>query len=50
MKKTRDVAIHTATGTKHFRYEEVAEGEWKLQGEVNPNQKPKSAPTPEKVD
>ena len=50
VKKTRDVAIHTATGTKHFRYEEVAEGEWKLQGEVNPNQKPKTAPTPEKVD
>ena len=50
VKKTRDVAIHTATGTKHFRYEEVAAGEWKLQGEVNPNQKPKTAPTPEKVD
>lgn len=49
-KKTRDIAIHTATGTKHFRYEEVAAGEWKLMGEVNLNEKPKTPPAPEKVD
>ncbi len=50
---TRDVAIHTAGGTRYFRYEEVAPGEWKLRGEVNPNKKndtPKSTPAAEKVD
>ena len=50
VKKTRDIAIHTATGTKHFRYEEVAPDVWKQVGEVNLNEKPKTPPAPEKVD
>jgi hypothetical protein len=52
-KAVRDIAVHTTSGTKYFRYEEVAPGEWKFQGEVFPNQKtekPKTNPTPERVD
>lgn len=36
-KQTRDVAIHTPSGTKVYRYEEVKPGEWKLLGEVKGN-------------
>ena len=35
-RKTHDVSIHTPSGTKTFRYEEVKPGEWKLTGEVTP--------------
>lgn len=48
-KKTFDVAIHSATGTKYYRYEESANGERKLIGQVFPNSE-KTTPTPEKVD
>jgi Flp pilus assembly protein CpaB len=51
VKKTRDIALHTNSGTRIYRYEETEDGGWKLIGEVNPNAKPeKKAPTPEKVD
>jgi Flp pilus assembly protein CpaB len=33
-KKTHDLQIHTASGTRTFRYVEVEPGEWKLWGEV----------------
>jgi len=33
-RKTHDVSIHTPSGTKTYRYEEVKPGEWKLTGEV----------------
>jgi pilus assembly protein CpaB len=53
-KAIRDVSLHTASGTRIYRYQEAAPGEWKLLGEVNPNhkpaEKPKTEPTPEKVD
>lgn len=56
-KKTHDVSLHTAAGTKVFRYEETAPGEWKLLGEVRsrtqavPQAPTKPAPgaTPEKT-
>lgn len=35
-KKTHDLAIHTTSGTKWFRYEEVKPGQWRLVGEVQP--------------
>jgi len=53
-KATRDVSLHTASGTRIYRYQETDSGEWKLLGEVNPNhkpaEKPKAEPAPEKVD
>jgi pilus assembly protein CpaB len=53
VRKTRDIAVHTTSGTQYYRYEETSEGGWKLLGKVLPNQKPvekKAEPTPEKVD
>jgi hypothetical protein len=54
VRKTHDVTMHTASGTKVFRYEEVAPGEWKYTGEVAPNTPPRrvatAQPTPERVD
>lgn len=38
---THDVALHTPSGSKVFRYEEVRPGEWRLLGEVRP-----TAPAP----
>lgn len=37
--KTHDVAVHTSSGTRYFRYVEVKPGEWKLTGEVRANDK-----------
>lgn len=48
-KKTFDVAIHTAGGTTFWRYEEQANGQRKLLGQVFPKSE-KPAPAPEKVD
>jgi pilus assembly protein CpaB len=33
-RRTHDVQLHTGSGTKTFRYEEVKPGQWKLMGEV----------------
>jgi len=33
-KKYRDVAVHTPTGTRVYRYEEVKPGQWRLIGEL----------------
>jgi len=46
-RKYRDVAMHTPSGTKYFRYEQTETGEWKHRGEVKPK---KETPGPEKVD
>ena len=55
---TRDVTVHTGTGSKTFRYEEWAPGRWRLGGEVRgaaadvplepaaPAPAPKPTPTP----
>ena len=52
--KTRDVTFTTGGKSNTYRYEEAAPGEWKLTGDVTPDNKPvektKPAPTPEKVD
>jgi Flp pilus assembly protein CpaB len=37
-RKIHDLQIHTGSGTKTFRYVEMAPGEWKLWGEVRPGQ------------
>ena len=47
-RKIREVAVHGPGGTKIYRYEEVAEGQWKLIPDSNP--KPETPKTPEKVD
>jgi pilus assembly protein CpaB len=47
-RKIREVAVHGPTGTKIYRYEETAAGQWKMLPEGNSkNDTPK---TPEKVD
>lgn len=35
-KPTHDVHVHTSSGTRVYRYEEVRPGEWRLRGEVKP--------------
>jgi Flp pilus assembly protein CpaB len=54
-RKTLDVAMHTATGTVIFRYEEAGPGQWKKVAELSPERaarqdepEPKPAPAPEK--
>jgi Flp pilus assembly protein CpaB len=39
-RRTHDVAVHTASGTKYFRYEETKPGEWRMLGEVRPGPRP----------
>lgn len=50
---TRDVTVHTGTGSKTFRYEEWTPGRWRLVGEVRgpaaealPPEQPTPAPAP----
>ncbi|MDB5307632.1 MAG: cpaB [Gemmataceae bacterium] len=40
VRQTHDVAVHTTSGTKYFRYEEIKPGEWRMLGEVRPGQRP----------
>jgi Flp pilus assembly protein CpaB len=47
-KATKEVAIHTANGTKVYRYEETTPGQWKLMPEKPAD--PVAPKTPEKVD
>jgi pilus assembly protein CpaB len=63
-RNTHDVVVHTSSGSKSFRYEEVRAGEWKLVGEVRtttneggddlpppkPDTKPEAKPDDKKVD
>lgn len=63
-KATRDVTVHTGTGSKTYRYEEWTPGRWRLVGEVRPTTDPAAespaaptapaptapAPTEQKVD
>jgi len=52
---TRDVTVHTGTGSKTYRYEEWAPGRWRLVGEVRgaaaaePAEQPTPAPAPAPV-
>ncbi|QDU18571.1 Flp pilus assembly protein CpaB [Urbifossiella limnaea] len=60
VRPTRDVTVHTGTGSKTFRYEEWAPGRWRLVGEVRgqataesaapaPDAAPAPKPTPTPV-
>jgi Flp pilus assembly protein CpaB len=55
-RKYYDLGIHSPSGTRYFRYEEVAPGEWRLLGEIRPDQrqpestKPAEGGTDRKVD
>ena len=45
-RKSHDVSLHTPSGTKVYRYEEVKPGEWKLVGEVTPADRAEETPAP----
>jgi hypothetical protein len=56
-RKTHDVAVHTTSGTKIYRYEEQPSGQWKKIAELTPEQAakdtgdaPKGTPESRKVD
>ena len=47
-RRTHDIAIHTASGTRVFRYEEFRPGEWRLVGEVAPGTPPARPRSPDR--
>lgn len=45
-RRTHEVAVHTASGTRVYRYEEVSPGQWRSLGEVAPKAAPAPADAP----
>ena len=43
---THDLVIHSASGSRVFRYEEVKPGQWKMTGEVSPTDQRNAEPPP----
>jgi Flp pilus assembly protein CpaB len=48
-RRYHDMTVHTANGTKMFRYEEVKPGEWRLVGEVRPGARTDDGPAAKPV-